>query len=99
MGEVMIRKLFLIAVVGFSFSSLAQEAMPAPVSDTSANPSGREPAQDSIPGRKANDEELRVAARLPEAQAKKDMRSIQLEVYKSLFNKELKPDQREDVEE
>lgn len=88
------RRLLIVMAI-FSPPLWAQEESPAPVADQSA----RDPAQDTIPGKKATDEELRVQAQLPEALAKKDAHSMQLEVYKSLFNKDLKPDQREDVEE
>jgi hypothetical protein len=56
----------------------------------------RDPASD-IPGRKSTDEELRVRSQLPDAVAKKDTRSLQGEVYKQIYNRDLKPDQREDV--
>jgi hypothetical protein len=57
----------------------------------------REPAQDSIPGRPAKEDELRVLSQLPEASVRRDTRSMQNEVYKSIYNRELKQDQREDV--
>jgi hypothetical protein len=56
----------------------------------------RDPASD-IPGKKGTDEELRVRNQLPDAVTKKDARSLQSEVYKQIYNRELKPDQREDV--
>lgn len=89
-----------ILLMSLVFSAFAQEEEPAPVNDQPAAVDGRDPAaQDAAAGKKSNPDELRVLAQLPEAQAKKDVHSVQLEVYKSLFNKELKPDQREDVEE
>jgi|GEM_PF-4753249 len=57
----------------------------------------REPAQDSIPGKTAKEDELRVLPQLPEASVRRDTRSMQSEVYKSIYNRELKQDQREDV--
>jgi hypothetical protein len=96
----MIQKLILSMFAVASLSAFAQEEIPAPVTEQpNAGSSNRDPAQDTVPGRKQTDEELRVLAQLPEAQAKRDTHSMQIEVYKQLFNKELKPDQREDVEE
>lgn len=69
----------------------ADSGMSEPTAETS-----RDPASD-IPGRKTNEEELRVLNHLPDAQQKRDTRSMQNEVYKSIYNRELKPDQREDV--
>ena len=47
-----------------------------------------------------NDEEdLQVQAHIPEATLKTDSRYLQREVYKTLFNEELKEDGRESVEE
>lgn len=57
----------------------------------------REPAQDSIPGKPMKEDELRVLPQLPEASVRRDTRSMQSEVYKSIYNRELKQDQREDV--
>jgi hypothetical protein len=68
----------------------AQEATPAPLEESS-----RSPAQDTA--LKHNDDELKVLPRLPEAVVKRDTRSLQNEVYKTIYNRELKNDQREDV--
>jgi hypothetical protein len=40
----------------------------------------------------ADEEDLKVQPRLPEASLKTDARSIQKEVFKSLYNQELKDD-------
>lgn len=91
--------IWLTAFWGASVT-FAQEEAPAPINDAApVSATTRDPAQDGVPGRKVVDEELRVLPQLPEAQAKRDAHTVQLEVYKSLFNKDLKQDQREDVEE
>lgn len=67
------------------------------VADEPVAEGSREPAQDSIPGKPAKEDELRVLPQLPEAAVRRDTRSMQSEVYKSIYNRELKQDQREDV--
>lgn len=47
----------------------------------------------------ADEEDLRVQANLPEAPLKTDARSLQREVYKALYNQELKDDRQDAVEE
>jgi len=47
----------------------------------------------------ADEEDLRVQAALPEAALRTDARSIQRDVYKALFNQELKDDRQDAVEE
>jgi hypothetical protein len=100
--------ILLFSVIGafaWAQEEMGSEEAPAPASVASANDgmsepvaeSTRDPASESVPGRKANEEELRVRPSLPDAQVKKDTRSLQAEVYKSVYNKDLKPDQREDV--
>lgn len=97
--------LVLLALLsGVAFAQTQQENEPGtivggmdgseePVAETTT----REPAQENIPGKPAKEDELRVLPQLPDAQLKRDARSIQREVYKSIYNRELKPDQREDV--
>lgn len=72
-----------------------EEQIPMPVGDEPM--ADRAPAQDPVPGRPVNEDNLKVLPELPEAQVKRDARTYQNEVYKSLYNKDLKPDQREDV--
>lgn len=52
----------------------------------------------SYPGG-SDEEDLRVQAALPEAAMKTDSRTLQRDVYKQLFNQELKEDRHEEVEE
>lgn len=52
----------------------------------------------SYPGG-ADEEDLQVQNHLPEAGLKTDSRSLQREVYKVLYNQELKDERKEDVEE
>lgn len=47
----------------------------------------------------ADEEDLRVQPTLPEAALKTDTRSVQREVFKSLYNQELKDDRHDPVEE
>ncbi len=47
----------------------------------------------------ADEEDLRVQTTLPEALLKTDSRSVQREVYKNLFNQELKEERVDTVEE
>lgn len=65
----------------------------------------RDPAAIGIAAKKrtypggGDEEDLRVLAALPEAAMKTDSRSLQREVYKQLFNQELKEDRQDEVEE
>lgn len=47
----------------------------------------------------ADEDDLQVQAHLPEATMRTDARSLQKDVYKTLFNQELKDDNRDAVEE
>ena len=47
----------------------------------------------------ADEEDLRVLPALPEAALKADARSVQREVYKALYNQDLKDDRHDPVEE
>jgi hypothetical protein len=47
----------------------------------------------------ADEEDLQVQPRLPEAPLKTDARSLQRTVYKALYNQELKDERTENVEE
>lgn len=55
-------------------------------------------AKRSYPGG-ADEEDLRVQTALPEAALKTDTRSVQREVYKALYNQELKDERHDPVEE
>lgn len=92
----------------FAFAQEEQEAVEADLNaielqaPTSGMDMNREPAAASLgapsPAKAAQQtDDLRIAAQLPEAQLRKDARSLQNEVFKTMFNKELKPDQRDDA--
>jgi hypothetical protein len=81
----------------FSLNSAAQE-------DASEFGFERDPA--SIPTRAkrsypggADEEDLTVQPQLPEATLKADARGIQKDVYKGLFNRELRDERQDAVEE
>ena len=88
----------LIAMLMMSFQGQAQDMEfqsfdrdPAAIQRSST-------AKRTYPGG-ADEEDLRVQARLPEAVQKGEARSIQKDVYKTLFNKELKDEGESVVEE
>jgi hypothetical protein len=101
MGDSKMKIFVLWTACVLSLSVVAQEEgssgeqVPLPVNEDST--ADRAPAQDSVPGHVVNEDDLKVLPQLPEAQVKQDARSVQSEVYKSLYKRELKPDQREDV--
>ncbi|MBX3021462.1 MAG: hypothetical protein KF799_07255 [Bdellovibrionales bacterium] len=65
----------------------------------------RDPAALVVPLKKrsypggGDEEDLRVQASLPEAALKTDSRTLQRDVYKQLYNQELKEDRHDEVEE
>jgi len=64
----------------------------------------REPAAVSVPKKRnypggADEEDLTVQAQLPEATQRIDARTLQRDVYKGLYNAELKDDRQDAVEE
>ena len=80
-----------------------EELTEAPVEsemDAGRDPSALPPlnTKRSYPGG-ADEEDLRVQTSLPEAGLKTDARSVQREVFKSLYNQELKDDRHDPVEE
>ena len=103
------KTLFLLASVLLTLSARAQNSDSGmgnavgsdAVEASNAFSEGREPAAANVaaPLSKAKplSDDLRVQPSLPEAQTRRDTRSLQAEVFKTLFNKELKPDQREDA--
>lgn len=94
---------FAIACGVTPLSLWAQDLGPGPGSDGTAD-FDREPAT-VIPQKKRNypgaadEEDLRVQAALPEAAMRIDSRTLQREVYKQLFNQELKEETQNDLEE
>lgn len=88
----------LFVLIGLSMNSAwaQDEAMATDVE--------RDPAAVVAPGKRAypggaDEEDLRVQAQLPEAALKTDARSIQKDVYRNMFNQELKEERQEAVEE
>ena len=68
---------------------------PEPLTDGS-----REPAAATVPATAkvlSDSDELRVQTQLPEAKIQRDTKTVQKEVFKTIYNQELKPDQREDA--
>lgn len=92
----MIFRIFLFFLLGFNLVAMAQEEFEFEVE--------REPAtislstQRSYPGARDEDQ-LQVQSQLSEPLAKMDTRGIQREVYRGLFNQELKDDRQETMEE
>lgn len=94
----------LILVLGltlFAWSAVADDFLSEPEPEPEREPAAIEStlsAKRTYPGG-ADEEDLRVQAALPEAALKTDARSIQRDVYKAMFNKELKDDRQDAVEE
>jgi hypothetical protein len=90
---------FIFILVGlFAWSAFAQDLLSEPEPE-------REPAaiapmatKRTYPGG-ADEEDLRVQSALPEARIATDARTIQREVYKSLYNQDLKDERPENEEE
>lgn len=65
----------------------------------------RDPAALAVPLKKrgypggADEEDLRVMAVLPEAALKTDSRTLQRDVYKQMYNQDLKEERHDEVEE
>ena len=97
----------LILILGlFSFPALAEDDLSQPeYVPAYEEEAGRGPAAVPSNSSKRNfpggvdEEDLRVQAYLPEAALKSDARSIQREVYKALYNQELKDERQDSVEE
>lgn len=73
------------------------ESEPEPEREPAALPSSLN-IKRSYPGG-ADEEDLQVQTAIPEAAMHTDARSLQREVFKALFNKELKDDREDAVEE
>lgn len=81
-------------------------SLPVFAEDELIDPNDREPAsvnplnasKRTYPGG-ADEEDLLVQARLPEAGSKTDARSLQRGVFKNLYNQEMKEERAETVEE
>ena len=68
-----------------------QERDPSAINPTS-------PSKRTYPGG-MDEDDLQVQARIPDAAMKTDARTLQRDVYKVLFNQELKDERQEAVEE
>lgn len=102
-------KMWIVLISFFALPAMAQDEFlseePVP-SEIGEFDMGREPAsvpstlnaKRTYPGG-ADEEDLRVLPALPEAALKADARAVQREVYKALYNQELKDDRHDPVEE
>jgi hypothetical protein len=95
-------KLICIASLACLASPVLAQDMTAPATGADVD---RDPAAISMPTKKrtyaggGDEEDLRVLAALPEAAMKTDQRSLQKEVYKQLFNQDLKEESHDELEE
>jgi hypothetical protein len=94
----------IVCFAALPLFATAQDLGPGPLPDNAAD-FDREPAalppttkKRNFPGA-ADEEDLRVLASLPEAAMRIDARSLQREVYKQLYNQELKEETQNDLEE
>jgi hypothetical protein len=89
----------IILVFGLILNGMAwaEEPVDAPDRDPSALNSVSA-SKRTYPGG-ADEEDLQVQARLPEAGLKTDARTLQRGVYKTLYNQDLKEERTENVEE
>ena len=74
----------------------APSAAPAAARDPSALT--LQPRKRTYPGG-SDEEDLRVMAALPEAEIRTDARTLQRDVYKTVYNQELKEERHDDAEE
>lgn len=103
-------KMWIVILSFLTFPAWAQDEFlseePVPTGEMGEFDMGRDPAavpstlnaKRTYPGG-ADEEDLRVLPVLPEAALKADARSVQREVYKALYNQELKDDRHDPVEE
>lgn len=101
-------KLLLVTMsvcFGFMGVARAQELGPGPAPDPTLEMFDREPAAIQPPSHRRNypgsadEDDLRVMPALPEAPLKTNARILQREVFKRLYNQELKEDSQNDSEE
>jgi hypothetical protein len=92
----------LILILGFiSFSAAAQDFLSEPeATAVDRDPAAVQPLnlKRSYPGAQ-DEEDLRVQAQLPEAAMRADTRGMQREIFKALYNQELKDEHHDEVEE
>ena len=89
---------FLLVLVATAGVSAVAEEMPEMDRDPANLIIPASSVKRTYPGG-ADEEDLRVLASLPEAAQRTDARGIQKEVYKSLYNQELKEESTAPVEE
>lgn len=95
-----LKTLILGLSMGFSIAAFADDELIDP-NDGEREPAAVSPTSSSkraYPGG-ADEEDLMVQARLPEAGIKTDARNLQRGVYKNLYNQEMKEERTETVEE
>ena len=88
------RLLVLFSLVFSSAAFAADELV-----DMDREPASITPASKRAYPGGADEEDLQIQATLPEASLRTDSRSVQREVYKSLYNQDLKEDHPEPIEE
>ena len=93
----MIKILLIALMMSVGLTAMAEE-MPDMDRDPASLVLPTSSVKRTYPGG-ADEEDLRVQATLPEAALRTDARSIQKEVYKHLYNQELKEDSTAPVEE
>ena len=91
----------LILILGFfafTSSAIAEDFLSEPEPERDIASVAPLTVKRTYPG--GNDEEdLRVQSALPEASMRADTRGIQREIFKSLYNQELKEERQDEVEE
>jgi hypothetical protein len=95
-------KVYLLAVVGLLIAgSLAwaeEDLMDLPEREPNAVNVVAPSAKRTYPGG-ADEEDLQVQAHLPEAEMKENAHAVQREVFKELYNQEMKEERNDTVEE
>lgn len=87
-------------IVLLSFLTLTAGAQDSAEIESERDPAAATatPTKRNYPGG-ADEEDLRVQAQLPEAAIKVDARSVQKNVFREMFNQELKDERSESMEE
>lgn len=88
-------RLLMFLLLSFSFAAFAEDELV----DLDREPAAMTPASKRAYPGGSDEEDLQIQSALPDASLKTDSRSVQREVYKSLFNQDLKEDRPEPIEE
>jgi hypothetical protein len=108
MGDSVVKLLILLGLMFFILELRAQDESTVPMMDLGqeelAIAVDREPSSEALPSpekvttdKKNSEQELKVQTQLPNAIVKRDARTIQNEVYRTIYRRDLKVDQREDT--